>query len=84
MQKIPWWEITPEDVYINRRKFMIGAGSAASVLALAACAPASMPTPATPTANDVPPPPPLTDLLAALDYNEPFASAATDEDWAIR
>ncbi|MEZ4610788.1 MAG: mononuclear molybdenum enzyme YedY [Caldilineaceae bacterium] len=41
---------------------MIGAGSAASVLALAACAPASMPTPATPTANDVPPPPPLTDL----------------------
>ena len=79
MQKIPWWEITPEDVYINRRKFMIGAGSAASVLALAACAPASMPTPTAPTANNAPPPPPLTDLPAALDYSEPYASAATDE-----
>ena len=38
MQKIRSSEITPEQVYLNRRKFMVGAGSlAAGALALAAC-----------------------------------------------
>lgn len=79
MQKIPWWEITPEEVFINRRKFMIGAGSAAGALALAACSPVAPPTPSAPKADDAPPPPPLTDLPDALAYGEPYASAGTDE-----
>ena len=38
MQKIRSSEITPEHVYMNRRKFMVGAGSLATgALALAAC-----------------------------------------------
>ena len=35
--KIPWYEITPEDVYLNRRSFMKGAGLALGTAALAAC-----------------------------------------------
>ncbi len=37
MKKISRSEITPEQMYLNRRKFMIGAGSAVGALALAAC-----------------------------------------------
>ncbi len=36
MNKIRSSEITPEHIYLNRRSFMIGVGSAAT-LALAAC-----------------------------------------------
>ena len=35
--KIPWYEITPEEVYLNRRSFMKGAGLALGATALAAC-----------------------------------------------
>lgn len=68
-------EITPEHVFLNRRKFMIGAGSAATLVALAACgapqAPAAPPA-AVPTL-------PLDELPAALGHAEPTASATTDE-----
>lgn len=80
MQKIAWSEITPESVFLNRRKFMIGAGSAAGALALAACA-----SPISPTAGgsdggtaDVVLPA-VSDLPPALSYAEPYASAAVDE-----
>ena len=35
--KIPWQEITPEEVFLNRRSFMKGAGLALGSTALAAC-----------------------------------------------
>ncbi len=35
--KIPWQEITPEEVFLNRRKFMKGAGLALGTAAFAAC-----------------------------------------------
>ncbi len=38
MRKLSRSDVTPEHVYLNRRKFMIGVGSAAGALALAACA----------------------------------------------
>lgn len=80
--KIPWWEITPKDVYLDRRKFMIGAGSAAGALALAACSPVSpaADTSGAPAATDVPGAEPVVDdLPAALSYAEPYAGAQTDE-----
>lgn len=46
---IPSSEITPEPVYINRRKFMQGLGGLAAAAALAACA-----TPAAPNATGTP------------------------------
>jgi methionine sulfoxide reductase catalytic subunit len=76
MVKIRSSEITPEHIYLNRRAFMVGAGSvAAGALALAACggqnaAPANS-TPA-------PTPDPAT-LPAALANAEPFASTDKDE-----
>jgi sulfoxide reductase catalytic subunit YedY len=87
MVKIHPSEITPEHVYLNRRKFMVGAGSlAAGALALAACnVPA---TPAAPTEeaastgdaveNDTAELA-LEELPDALDAAEPSASAETDE-----
>ncbi len=35
--KIPWYEITPEEVFLNRRNFMKGAGLTLGTAALAAC-----------------------------------------------
>lgn len=72
-------EITPEYVYLNRRKFMVGIGSAAGALALAACAgPGSGDSPAAaeaaPTSAI-----PIADLPGALAHTEPYASAPTDE-----
>jgi sulfoxide reductase catalytic subunit YedY len=81
MKKISRSEITPEHIYLSRRKFMIGAGSAAGALALAACGmPDVAPSGASDSAGDaatlsetpIPLPEPL-------DNEEPFASAATDE-----
>jgi len=85
-------EITPERVYLNRRKFMIGAGSmTAGALALAACgAPL---TPETPNESETGAEASadsaadaaeggelaLEELPASLDHAEPFASAETDE-----
>lgn len=69
-------EITPEHIYMNRRKFMVGAGSAVTMAALAAC---SMPeAPAAPAAPVVPAVP-LDEVPAALGHEEAFASTATDE-----
>ncbi len=68
--KIPSSEITPEQVYLNRRTFMQGAGVlAASALALAACGPSS------PAASNESAP------AAALpdDGTPPVASTTADE-----
>ena len=77
MTKIAQSEITPESIYLNRRKFMIGAGSAAAVVALAACGPLTTPTPS----SDAPMPAaePIGDLPEGLNAAEPVASASTDE-----
>ncbi len=78
MEKISPSEITPERVFLNRRQFMVGAGSAVGALALAACgAPAS----SAPAAAAPSPAPtlPLDRLPAALANADPFAGSATDE-----
>lgn len=74
--KIPWYEITPENVYLNRRQLMAGVGAAVSVAALAACG-AGTPPVAAPAASN-------TEASAAAptatpDTREPSAGAATDE-----
>ncbi|KKK66151.1 hypothetical protein LCGC14_2966970, partial [marine sediment metagenome] len=74
--------ITPEHVYLNRRKFMVGVGSVAGVLALAACAGpgasqgggAAAAAVAQASGAQAP-----AELPAALSNAEPYASAATDE-----
>jgi sulfoxide reductase catalytic subunit YedY len=69
-------EVTPEHIYLNRRKFMIGAGSAATLVALAACsAPAAPAAPAAAAAPAVP----LDQLPEALGHAEAYASATADE-----
>jgi len=68
-------EITPEHIFLNRRKFMIGAGSAATVLALAACGKSGASAAAKPAAAPIP----ASDLPAVLAHSDPFASAKTDE-----
>ena len=72
-------EITPERVYLNRRKFMVGVGSAAGALTLAACnmpeapqAGAAAPAAAAPTLAPL-------ELPDALANEEPYASVGTDE-----
>ena len=80
MKKISPSEITPEHVYLNRRKFMIGVGSAAGALALAACA---MPSPNQDGGSAVQSPADQAsapaELPEALSYSEPYASADVDE-----
>src|SRR3954464_49811 len=68
-------EITPEHIFLNRRKFMIGAGSATTLLALAACGKPDAPAVVKPAAPAIP----LDQLPAALAHADPFASAKTDE-----
>jgi len=68
-------EITPEHIFLNRRKFMIGAGSAATLLALAACGKSATPAAVKPAAPAIP----LDQLPAALAHAAPFVSAKTDE-----
>ncbi|MBN1402277.1 MAG: protein-methionine-sulfoxide reductase catalytic subunit MsrP [Anaerolineae bacterium] len=66
--------VTPEYLYLNRRRFMVGAGSLAAAALLAACArPTPTPQPPTdaPTRPVSPSPTP--------DEREPSASAQTDE-----
>ena len=82
MKKIPSSEITPEHIYLSRRRFMVGAGSlAAGAVALSACAgmpiaPAENATDSEPSdANRLAP----ADAPDALGHEEPFASSATDE-----
>lgn len=82
MVKIVPSEITPEHVYLNRRSFMMGAGSlAVGGLALAACGgpqagAQSQQTAAQAAAQSAPPP---GDLPEALAHAEPYASSAADE-----
>ena len=38
MDKIPWTEITPEDVYLSRRKFMLSAGALVAGVLVGGCA----------------------------------------------
>lgn len=86
MEKIRSSEITPEHVYLNRRKFMIGVGSAAA-LALAACnrgTPASSGANANATEMPTTPSPgfevgPAVDLTTVKSDAAPTASKATDE-----
>jgi sulfoxide reductase catalytic subunit YedY len=73
-------EITPERVYLNRRKFMVGAGSlAAGALTLAACAMPAQPASQAPASAAPAPTLALAELPAALANDEPYASAETDE-----
>ncbi|MBW7884735.1 MAG: protein-methionine-sulfoxide reductase catalytic subunit MsrP [Caldilineaceae bacterium] len=87
MTKISPSEITPEHVYLNRRKFMVAAGSvAAGALALAACGPSplgslgssggSAQNTAEPAVAAAIGPEGLPETLA---YSDPYASAGTDE-----
>jgi len=82
MVKISPAEITPEHVFLNRRRFMAAAGAVAGAAALAACSPATLNRSEAPAANVEPA---LTvalgpdQLPAALAHAEPTASAAQDE-----
>ena len=75
MVKVSRDEITPEHVYLNRRKFMVGIGSAAGALALAACAAPVVQQAGGIQAAPIDP----ADLPEALANAEPAASALTDE-----
>ncbi|MEX1019064.1 MAG: protein-methionine-sulfoxide reductase catalytic subunit MsrP [Litorilinea sp.] len=83
MVKISSSEITPEHVFLNRRKFMIGAGSVAGALALSACAMPDMPgTAGTGSAGapEVVVEQPLPeDLPESLANTEPTVSQNSDE-----
>jgi sulfoxide reductase catalytic subunit YedY len=87
LPKIPSSEITPYDLYLNRRRFMTAAGSVAvGALALAGCGTAVTPAPASSGSATAPATGATGDLFAgypprpdALAYAEPFASSATDE-----
>lgn len=69
MIKIPSSEITPEHIYLSRRRFMVGVGAlAAGSLVLAACGPGSSRQAA--TANPTP---------SAAGSSPPQAKATTDE-----
>jgi methionine sulfoxide reductase catalytic subunit len=80
MTKIPSSEITPESVYLSRRKFMVAAGSLSTAALLAAgCGSAAGNSGQ--TASDAPAAPPVNfaELPETLAHPEPFASAAQDE-----
>jgi sulfoxide reductase catalytic subunit YedY len=76
MVEISRSEITPEHIFMNRRKFMIGAGSALTVAALAACNSPEAPAAAVAAAA---PAVPLDELPESLAHPEPFAGASADE-----
>lgn len=73
--KIPWQEITPESVYLNRRQLMVGAGAVLSAAALAACGMEAPAAPVAPAATEGETPPPT----ATPDPREPSANGTTDE-----
>jgi sulfoxide reductase catalytic subunit YedY len=82
MVKISSAEITPEHVFLNRRRFMAATGVMAGSVALAACSPATLNRSEAPAASIEPA---LAVALgqeklpAALAYTEPTASVAQDE-----
>lgn len=81
MTKISPSEITPEHLFLSRRKLMVGAGSlAVGALALAACRSMEAPTADEPAPEgQAAPATVLSDLPEALAHSEPFASKETDE-----
>ncbi len=76
MARIDESEVTPERLYLNRRKFMVGAGSAAGMLALAACAMPRTEAQAPAAAVSAPT---LSDLPPILSHEDPTANADADE-----
>jgi len=76
LPKTPWYDITPETVYLNRRQLMVGAGAALSLAALAACGaePPAAPVVSAPAGEGEAAPP-----TATPDTREPVASATADE-----
>ena len=78
MVKISPSEITPEHVFLNRRKFMKGVGATAGAMALAACQMPAAPPPPKADGEAVSLPSP-DELPAALAHTDAFASAETDE-----
>lgn len=92
MKKIRSSEITPESVYLSRRRFMVGVGALAASAIVAGCGiqPAATPAAAIPTASPLPPADPtVTGAMAEVATataipptatpSAPFASVATDE-----
>ena len=81
MVKIDPSEITPEHLYVNRRRFIKGLGVLAAGVALGACAPTSpSPTSTEETASGVSTPSaPQVPLPPGLDAKTPAAGALTDE-----
>ncbi len=75
LPKIPWYEITPEKVYLNRRQLMVGAGAMLSVAGLAACGMEAPAAPVAPAAAEGVAAPPT----ATPDTRDPVASATADE-----
>jgi len=76
MVKISSSEITPEHVYLSRRKFMAAGSATAAMLALAACGGASNVAPAsTPTGPKVT----FQNLPESLAHTDAFASTDKDE-----
>jgi sulfoxide reductase catalytic subunit YedY len=81
--KIPASEITPYDLYLNRRAFMAAAGSlTVGALALAGCGPAPATAPEAPPAPTSAVQAQAAALPDALAFAAPTASAATDETGA--
>jgi methionine sulfoxide reductase catalytic subunit len=82
MKPISPSEITPEQVYLNRRKFMVGVGSAAvlgTALLSGCAAPGATGGSGAATAPEPQPPVAESELPAPLAYDEPYATSATDE-----
>ena len=78
MVKISPSEITPEHIFLSRRKFMVGAGSlAVGAMALSACAgmPAGVDSDAPITGARLDP----AEAPEPLDHTDPIAGATTDE-----
>lgn len=81
MIKISPSEITPEHIFLSRRKFMVGAGSlAVGALALSACNSMEAPSAGASAPEGVAAPETvIPELPAALAHDEPYASQATDQ-----
>ncbi|NJP06648.1 MAG: protein-methionine-sulfoxide reductase catalytic subunit MsrP [Chloroflexaceae bacterium] len=89
MKNIPSSEITPEHIYLSRRKFMVGLGALlATPLALSACgggAPsvnADVPTPLPTSAESDELGDPLTEYQAIISYNNFYEFSTGKEDVA--
>ncbi len=94
MKKIRSSEITPEKIYLSRRRFMVGVGALAASAVIAGCGiqPKATAAAIAPTATSLPPADPTAGAVNAATAampptavpptatpSAPFASAATDE-----